>query len=316
MRMRGILAILLTFVGVALVGVLFWNRLQRAAPADDGRLRVVTTFLPLYSFTAAIAGEDAAVENLLPQGVGPHDFAFAPSDIERLARADVVVANGLGLEEWLADAIRTANPDVTIVEASAGIATRAPDEALHVGDAEEEEEEEHGPADPHVWLDPVRAQAMVQNITLALVTADPSHRAGYEARADALDDRLAELDAAFRSGLAGAADRRLVAFHDAFGYLAERYGLETVAVVEPSPGKEPSPRDLAQIVSLVRRTGVRALFTEPQFSPAIVETIAAETGRTTHALDPLETGPFTADAYFDVMRANLAALQAAFGIRP
>lgn len=314
MRMRAVIAVCIVVVGVAVIGVLFWNRLRRAAPVDDGRLRVVTTFAPLYSFTAAITGSDAVVENLLPPGVGPHDYAFAPSDVERLSRADLVVANGLTLEEWLGDAIRTANPDAMIVEASAGIATRVPDEALRLGEAGEEES--GGPADPHVWLDPVRAKTMVENIVLTLATADPAHRDGYRARGAALATRLDGLDREIRAGLSGASDRRFVAFHDSFGYFAERYDLEPVAVIETSPGKKPSPRDVAQIVSLIRRAGVKALFTEPQFSPAIVEAIAAETGLTTHPLDPLETAPFTADGYFDGMRANLASLQAAFNVRP
>lgn len=311
--MRGAIVALIAVIAVAVIGVLFWNRLRSAAPVDEGRLRVVTTFAPLYSFTAAIAGSDAVVENLLPPGVGPHDYAFAPSDVERLSRADLIVANGLGLEAWLSDAIRTANPEVTLVEASAGIATRAPDEALRVGEVGEEEE---GPADPHIWLDPIRAQTMAANIALALATADPAHAAAYRARGATLSARLGALDRDIRAGLSGATDRRLVAFHDAFGYFAERYDLETVAVVEASPGKEPSPRDVAQIVSLIRRSGVKALFTEPQFSPALVEAIAVETGLVTHPLDPLETAVFTADGYFDGMRTNLVSLQAAFGIRP
>lgn len=302
MRTRAVIAICFAAVAVAVIGALFWNRLRSAAPINGGRLRVVTTFAPLYSFTAAIAGSDAVVENLLPPGVGPHDFAFAPSEMERLSQADLVVANGLGLEQWLSNAIRTANPDVTLVEASAGVARRESDAALQV--------------DPHIWLDPIRAKTMVENISLALSTADPAHMAGYGARAKALSDRLAALDREIRAGLAGASDRRFVAFHDAFGYFAERYDLQTFAVIEASPGKEPSPRDVAQIVSLIRVSGVKALFTEPQFSPALVQAVAAETGLTAYALDPLETGLFTTDGYFDGMRADLAALRLAFGIRP
>lgn len=302
MRVRVVIGLLLTAVAVAAVAVLFWNRVQEPETVADGRLRVVTTFVPLYSLTVAVAGDDALVENLLPPGVGPHDYAFIPSDVERLARADVLVANGLGLETWLDDAVRAANPDITVVEAAAGVATRAPDE--------------HGPVDPHVWLDPVRAKTMVENISLALSTADPEHMAAYGARAKALAARLDALDAEIRAGLADVNDRRFIAFHDAFGYFAERYDLETVAVIEPSPGVEPSPRDVARIIDLIRTSKVKAIFTEPQFSPRLVETIAAETGLTTHALDPMETGPFSADAYFDISRANLAELRAAFGIRP
>lgn len=303
------MAVVIAVLAVVLLAALFWNR--SAAPrAEDGRLRVATTFLPLYSLTAAIAGEDALVENLLPPGVGPHEYAFAPSDIERLSRADVLVANGLGLEEWLADVVATANPDIAVVEASAGITTRTPLEAIRLGE-EEEDEEEHGPADPHVWLDPVRAKAMAGNIAVALSAADPDNAAGYRSRLAVLEGRLDALDRDIRETLAPLPDKRFVAFHDAFGYFAERYGLETVAVVEASPGKEPSPADVARIVTLIRAERVKAIFSEPQFSPRIVETIAAETGLVTHPLDPLETGDFTADAYERGMRANLASFAAA-----
>ncbi len=309
MRIRAVIGIGIVILCVAAVTLLFFRRIQTpGTPA--GRLQVLTTFVPLYSFTAAIAGADADVSNLLPAGADPHEYAFRPSDMERLANADVLVMNGLGLENWLTDAALKNSPQVRVITASEGVAVRTPDEAVALG--EPGGGENLGPQDPHVWLDPVRAQTMAKNIAAGLAAADPAHAAGYRTRADALVNRLAALDREIRAGLVGVSDKKFVSFHDAFGYFAARYGLGPYTVVETSPGKEPSPQDVARIIAFIRGQHVRAIFTEPQFSPHLIEAIAAETGLTPRPLDSVETGDFSTETYFTAMHANLATLRAAF----
>lgn len=290
-------------VAVVAVGFLFVQRITQPQRADDGRVRVVTTFVPLFSATAQVAGTDADVENLLATGVGPHDYAFTPADIEKLQQADVVVMLGLGLDDWVREAVATANPSVRVIVASAGVPTDAA--------TDEEEALEHGGIDPHIWLDPIRMQQITRTIAAGLTEADPTHAAGYGERSARFIADLEALDQDISTTLEPITDRRFVAYHSAFHYFADRYGLNQIAVLQISPGAEPSPRVVADTVDLIKREKVRAIFSEPQFSPQVIQLVARETGRTTHILDTLETGELSADIYVRVMRRNLDALRTA-----
>jgi zinc transport system substrate-binding protein len=164
--------------------------------------------------------------------------------------------------------------------------------------------------DPHVWLDPVRYARMVETIGQAL---------GKEAAAKALAARVRDLDAEFRTGLADCERRELVTSHAAFGYLAERYGLEQISATGLSPEAEPGPRDIERVVDLAREHGATTVFVEPLVSPDLAQTIGREAGAKTAVLDPLEglteTGLAAGDDYFSVMRANLATIREALGCR-
>lgn len=315
MRARFVLGGFLVLLFVTLIGVVFWKRVATPLPADSGKLQVVTSFLPLYSLTAQIAGDDAEVKNLLPNGVGPHDYSFTPADIETLGRADVVVINGLGLDDWVREAAAAAgNVEQAFVVASKGVEIKVPRALPTVGDPAEADPDERGSVDPHIWLDPVRAAQMAETIGAALVEADPAHARRYMERTDAVVEALNALDRDIRNTVAALPSKKFVAFHGAFGYVAERYGLEQVAVITTSPGTQPSPRAITEIVDLIRSQNITAIFSEPQFSPASVELIARETGQATYVLDTMETGPFLPDAYERIMRNNLANIAAAFSL--
>lgn len=290
-------------VAVVGVGFLFVERMVRPQGADDGRVQVLTTFVPLFSAAAQVAGSDARVENLLATGVGPHDYAFTPADIEKVQRADVVVMLGLGLDDWVRDAVATANPNAWVIVASIGVPTDVA--------TDEEEALEHGGIDPHIWLDPIRMQQITRTIAAGLAEADPAHAAGYAERSASFVKDLDALDHDISTALEPITDRRFVAYHSAFHYFADRYGLNQIAVLQMSPGAEPSPRVVADTVDLIKREKVRAIFSEPQFSPQVIQLVARETGRTTHILDTLETGELSADTYIRVMRRNLDALHTA-----
>ncbi len=279
--------------------------------AQSGRIRVVTTFLPIYVFTANVAGDAAEVVNLLPPGVGPHDYSFTPADIRLLASADVVVVNGLGLESWMNNLIAQSGTKAVIVDASGGIPTKKTPTAVDLSGGAPGRGDGSGNVDPHIWLDPVRAEKMVQNIADGLGGADQANQETYQKNAAAYARRLATLDEEYRRALAAVPGKEFVAFHSAFRYLATRYGLVERAVIEEFPGKEPGARYLAALVDLIKKNKTRALFSEPQFSPRVVETVAAETGVKVYALDTAEVGDFAPGTYEKIMRDNLKILVAA-----
>ncbi|MBP9748782.1 zinc ABC transporter substrate-binding protein [Patescibacteria group bacterium] len=280
---------------------------QKPAARESGKLRVLTTFLPMYVFTANVAGEYADVENLLPGGVGPHEYAFTPADIQKIAAADVIVMNGLELEEWMDDLVLQSGTKAVRAVTSAGITGQG----IAAHDAEPGNDTA---VNPHVWLDPIRAAQMVLFIGEKLAVADPPNAPAYRSNAAAYVTRLYMLDREYNEQLSVflADERAFVAFHPALDYLAERYSLTQVAVIEEFPGKEPSSQYLASVIDLIRDKKVRALFSEPQFSSKVVETVASETGRTIREIDTVETGDFATDTYEKVMRKNLQTFVAAF----
>lgn len=279
-------------VGIALAAVIaILVAVTRFAPPAvvpaDG-LHVVTTTPVLYSLTAQVLGSTEQLVNLVPPGASPENYALRPRDANALSRADVIVRVGLGFEQFLADTYAGAERrGVAVITASDGIPT--------VGD----------PRDPHLWTDPLRAVRLVENIAAGLAARQPAHAAAYQRNAAAAIERLRALDDEFRAPLAAVPEKRFLAFHPAWGYLAERYGLEQVAAVEEVPGREPTARELAALVARLRTTGVKAVFSEPQISPRIVEVLARDLGLTVYEVNP-EGGELTPQGYERLMRENVA----------
>jgi zinc transport system substrate-binding protein len=233
------------------------------------------------------------VTNLTPAGVEPHDIELNSRQLDRVADADLVLYLGGGFQPAVEDAARRARKAVDL---RAGLTGAQPD-------------------DPHVWLDPELFAQVVGGIEAALVEADPSGADGYRARAADYRRRLEELDAELRTGLADCDRRTIVTTHEAFGYLAGRYGLEHLAISGLSPDTEPDPRRLAELADVVRSQGVTTVFTESLASPRVAETLARETGAQTAVLDTVEGASTENEDYFSRMRANLRTLRTALGCR-
>lgn len=251
---------------------------------------IVAGFYPL-AYAAEQIGEDGiAVTNLTPPGVEPHDLELSVRDVERIRAADLVLYLGQGFQPALEEAAKE-----TEGRALDFLSTQT---ALRAGD-------------PHVWLDPLRYADVVEGVGEALQRPQAAR---------ALVDRLRALDAELKRGLAECDRRELVTSHDAFGYLAERYGLEQVPITGISPEAEPSPRDLERVARLARELGVTTIYFETLVSPEVAETVAREVGAETAVLDPLEglsdEDLEAGEDYFSVMRANLRAVQEGLGCRP
>lgn len=286
-------------------------------PTTTTNLQVVATIQPLADWARVLGGERADVHCLLAPGASAHTFEPAPGDVKRVARADLYVQVGLGLETWAERLLGASqNARLRVVTLSEGLET-LPTPSAELGEEERHEGHEghdhggRGP-DPHVWLDPVRARTMVGALAEAFAAADPDGADGYRARAAAYGAELAALDARWREGTAALRGRRVVTMHGAWTYLLDRYGLVAAATVEPFPGKEPSPAYLKGLVRLMRARGLNVLFAEPQLSTKPAEAIAREIGGAVAILDPMGDPSVPERAtYLLQMDFNLKALRAA-----
>jgi zinc transport system substrate-binding protein len=255
-----------------------------------GKKRVVAAFYPLAFAAQRLGGANVEVVNLTPAGAEPHDLEVTPGTVRELRGADLVLLLGHGFQPQLEKAAGGSGSVLLLLD-TPGL-QRYPN------------------GDPHVWLDPVRFSLIVKRIGHALHESGPAQR---------LVAQLQKLNEEYRRGLAHCARREIVTSHEAFAYLGERYGLHQVAITGLSPEAEPSPRDLQQVVSLVRSTHATTIFFETLVSPRIAQTVAHETGAKTAVLNPIEgLKPAEAKAgenYFTVMRSNLAQLRIALGCR-
>jgi ABC-type Zn uptake system ZnuABC Zn-binding protein ZnuA len=232
-------------------------------------LDVVATTPVVADFVRNVGGDRVHVDQILRPGVDPHDYEPSPADIQAIADADVVVENGVGLEHWLDGTVSSAGFDGPVVDTSRGVAVR---KGKDVG----------GDGDPHIWHDPRNAVVMVAGIEAALAAQDPAGAATYRANAAAYTRKLTALDTEDQAKIASipAAQRQLVTDHDAFGYYCARYGITVVGSIIPSfdSSAELSGARLADLVTRIRQTGVRAVFSESSLPPRTAETVAREAG--------------------------------------
>lgn len=297
-----------------------------AANRPVDRLQVVTTVLPITLFTRAVAGDCAEVVSLVPASAGAHDFQARPADGVALQRARVLVKNGLGLEAFLGKLQASAgNPELLVIDASRQVeplesADAAGDRGADRGhDPDHGHESDHGhahgPVNPHVWLDPLRAVQQVETIRDGLVRADPRCAPTYRRNAGAYIVRLRQLHGQLAEQLAPYRGRTLVAFHDVAPYFAERYGLQAAFLVDV-PAVNPSPADLQRVADLVKRHRLRALLSEPQQGQRSLNALARDLGVGVTVFDPLEIASEAQarqpDTYLQVMARNGEQVRAVF----
>jgi ABC-type Zn uptake system ZnuABC Zn-binding protein ZnuA len=268
--------------------------------ANAGALKVVTTTTVFADIVRQVGGTRVAVTSIIPSGVGPEDYEPRPDDARKLADAQLVVSNGVGLDGFLDRLIASAGEAPLRLVLGDGIPTLTVD----------------GEANPHFWLDPTLVKRYyLPAIAAKLIELDPDGRADYEANARSYGRELDALDAQLKDELAQipTASRKLVTFHDAFPYFARHYDFELIGVILANVGQEPTASELAALVEKVRGAGVRAVFSEAQFSPELTQTLADEAGVrtvvTTLYNDAL--GPAPANTYLGLMRWDVDQIVAA-----
>lgn len=277
-------------------------------------LRVLTSFLPMEIFTRNVVGDTPGVTvvSMLSASTGcPHDYALTPGDMKKIASADLFVANGLGMEEFLGEPVRRGNPKIRIVETAHGVRPIReghddPAKGTHGGKG-------HDPGDvnPHTWVSPRNAILQVREIEKALSAARPVSAHAFRRNADAYVSRLSALASEFEAAAKTFRRRNIVTFHNVFDYLARDLGLTVVGEIETAPGQEPSAGEIRELSRTIRERKVPAVFSEPQYSPKLADVLAREAGVPVRVLDPVATGSPVLTAYEDAMRRNLATLKEA-----
>jgi zinc/manganese transport system substrate-binding protein len=274
--------------------------LVAASPAAaQERLKVLATFSILGDLTKNVGGDRVEVSALVGPDSDAHVYAPSPADARKVADAKVVITNGLGFEGWMNRLVRASGSKAPIVVASNGITVRKAGAG--------------GEADPHAWQSAANAKVYVANIRDALIAVDPSVRDSYQANAAAYLAKLDALDAEIKAGVAAipADRRRVISSHDAFGYFQETYGIEFIAPQGVSTEAEPSARDVARIITQIRRLKIPAVFLENVSDPRLMQRIAQETGvRIGGKLysDALTSEKGDAPSYLDLMRHNVKQL--------
>lgn len=268
-------------------------------------LRVLTSFLPMEIFTRNVVGDTTGVtvESMLPASMGcPHDYALTPGDMKKIAAADLFVANGFGMEEFLGEPVRRANPKIRVVETARAVLP------IHG-------EHGHGDVNPHTWVSPRNAILQVREIEKALSAARPIGAGAFRRNADAYVSRLSALAAEFETAAKTFRQRNIVTFHNVFNYLARDLGLTVVGEIETAPGQEPSAGEIRNLSRTIRERKVPVVFSEPQYSPKLADALAREAGVPVRVLDPVATGSPALTAYEDAMRRNLSTLKEALSAR-
>jgi ABC-type Zn uptake system ZnuABC Zn-binding protein ZnuA len=277
----------------------------------SGKLAVVATTTQIADFARQVGGDKVNVDQTLQPNTDPHDYEPRPDDVTGSANAKIVFENGDNLDRWMAQVVSDSGSDAKVVDLGAAVPVKLPGESSGP---------EASRYDPHWWHDPRNAEAAVRQIAASLSQADPRNRSTFEANARRYEAQLKRLDAGIARCMdtVPAEQRKLVTDHDAFGYFAKRYGITVVGAVIPSQTTQaqPSAKDLAQLVDLVRRGGVKAIFPESSLSPKLAQAIAAQTGASAnHTLygDTLGPADSSGNTYLHMEQANADEMVKGFG---
>jgi zinc transport system substrate-binding protein len=284
--------------------------LSCARTAPDGR-SVAASIFPLYDIARRVGGDRLRVDLVLPPGRTTHYYDPSPKEVARLGGASVVFAVGLGLDSWLGPVVRGAGGGQARLFDLGPLVDPmlVPDNIVKAGGSGATHDHD-GPMDPHFWLDPMRMQRVTDLVMEACRGLDPEGAPGYTLRGEEVKASLQRLHGELVRRSERWRGRSIVTFHGSLFYFAARYGLEVAAVVEPVPGREPTAREIADLIALVKQENVAALFSEPQLDPRASEVIAHETGLPLVQVDPVGGLPGT-ESYEALLRQVAGALDRA-----
>jgi zinc transport system substrate-binding protein len=289
------------------------NSASDTAPGSADRPSVVTAFYPLQWLTEQVGGSAVNVSSLAPKGAEPHDLTLDAKGLERLRDADVVVYLGEDFQPEVQKAIDQLPASVKRVDALAapGVdllavpAGKEDDDHEHTHDHEHDHDhgDEHGAHDPHVWLDPIRMQAVARAIGAALGDVDSAKSSVFSANVTSVESRLGALNASTASKLGNCKQRTVVTGHAAFQYFTGRYGLQQLSITGISPDEEPNPKKLQEISAAAKSAGATTVYFEDALPSKLSETVASEIGAKTDLLSALEFQPESGD-YLTAMDQN------------
>jgi len=295
-------AIIAIAVIIPISAILVWNSNQSiSSPVtsiNEQKIIAIASFYPLYEFTKNVGSDKVEVSLLIPFGIEPHDWEPTVKDLQKLQQADLLVINGVGFESWVDD-FESIESNAVIVDTSNGISIIK----------ELDEHESFG--DPHIWLNPVMAQKQVENIAYALIEIDPTNKDYYTNNANSYIEKLDALDKKIIKELTTCEKKDFIAFHKAFTYFADQYGLNQHTILESTdPRTEPTSKTLENVIKLAKNLDLNVIFTEETVDIRTSEVIANEINGKVLVLSPLEIGDDNT-SYIEKMEQNLLHLQEA-----
>jgi zinc transport system substrate-binding protein len=317
MKRLGLIGMIFLLIATAACG-------NKSADKKDGTLNIYTTMYPLEYFTERIGGKHVEVSSIIPPGADAHTYEPSTKKMVEITEGDAFVYNKMESDEFsssVADTLKEEN--VPIVDAAKGVELAHMEEQEEEGahdegeeaHGNEEEHHEHGSQDPHIWLDPVLAQKMADNIYNGLVKVKPDAKEDFKKNHAALIKDLKELDVSFKSKVAEAPKNSFIVSHAAYGYWAERYNLEQIAISGLSPSHEPSQHQIENIIQGAKKEKIRYILFEENVNNKVAEMINKEVGAKTLTLHNLET--LTKDDlkndrdYLSIMKENIETLSKA-----
>ena len=279
---------------------------------ESSRLKLLASFYPIAIMALNITDgvEGVAVESMAQQQTGClHDFQMTTADMKKAETADAFLINGAGMEGFL-DKISDQLPELPVIDSSTGIPLIASGEDHHHdgGEGHDHDQEDYN---PHLWVSITNCMEQVRNLSEGIIALDPEHEAEYRENTETYLEKLSALRDKMHSALDHVKNKDIITFHEAFPYFAEEFGLHIAAVINREPDSQPSAKELADTIRLVRETGVKALFVEPLYPETSADIIAAETGAQVYVLDPAVSGEWDKNAYLSAMESNLQVLEQA-----
>ena len=313
------------FLTLSLITVLLLtacsNKEPKNEPATKDQLSIYTTVYPLQYFAERIGGDAVDVQSIYPPGADEHTFDPTQKAMMALADSDLFFYIGLGLEGFVENAEKTLkNEHVKMIATADAITEDMLSEGLdHDEEAEHDdhghEDHDHGALDPHVWMSPVLSDALAYSIKEALIEAAPDKKADFEKNFEELRDDLLVLDRKFIDMASNAPTKTFFVSHAAFGYIADTYGLEQIAIAGMNSQSEPSQKQLASLVEEAKKNDVKYILFEQNVSSKLTEVVQKEVGAESlmlHNLGVLTTEDIKNDEdYFSLMEYNIRTLEQA-----
>ena len=307
MKLKKLLLLILSVIMLLNLGCT--SNMQKNSD-DKGKFKIYTSIYPLYDFATKVGGDRVSVTNLVPAGTEPHDYELSTTDMINLEKADMLIYNGAGIENWSDKVISSIeNKNIVYVKTSQGL-------DLYTQDNNSDDGHNHGHIDPHTWLSIKNAKKEMENIKDALVKMDPENSDYYEANYKTYAKKFNELENKYKETLDPILNKSIIVAHEAFGYLCRDYDIDQVGIEGLTPDSEPSPARMKKIIKFAKDNNIKTIFFEELVSPKVANTIAKEVGADTAVLNPLEglseDEIKNGEDYFSVMEENLNAIYNSF----
>ena len=307
--MKKIISLLLVIPMLFTIGC---SRESKGNENTDDKIKIYTSIYPLYDFAKKVGGDKVDVINLVPAGTEPHDWEISTSDIVNLEKADMLIYNGAGIENWTDKVINTLeNKDIVYVKTSEGLDIHKIDDRNN----QENNKSDNRSHDPHTWLSIKNAKQEMENIKNALVKYDPDNADYYKDNYEKYAKKFDELDKKYFDTLGPIKNKTIIVAHEAFGYLCEEYDINQEGIEGLTPDSEPDPARMREIIKFAKKNNLNTIFFEELVSPKVAQTIAKEINAKTEVLNPLEglseKQINSGEDYFSVMEKNLEVLHEA-----